>query len=105
MDEKEKEMTLQKMQMIEQNLQNLLLQKQAFNMELTETKSAKGQVEKSGEEVFKLIGQILIKTEAKPVLEDLSNKEKLIELRLKTMEKQESDLSEKLQKLQKEVLG
>ena len=35
------ERKIQEIQILEQNLQNLLLQKQAFNMELLETKSAK----------------------------------------------------------------
>ena len=37
---------IQEMQMLEQTLQNLLMQKQAFQMEFTETESALKEVEK-----------------------------------------------------------
>jgi len=101
----DKERKIQEMQMIEQNLQNLLLQKQAFNMELSETKSAQKQIFDSGDDVFKIIGQLMIKADKKSVSDELSNKEKLIELRLKSIERQESAFAEKLESLQKEVLG
>ena len=39
---------IQEMQMLEQNLQNLLLQKQAFQMELSETESALQAIADSG---------------------------------------------------------
>jgi len=105
MDSKNKERAIQEMQIIEQNMQNLLMQKQAFNMELSETKSAKNQIEKSGEDVFKIIGQIMIKSDKTSVNEELSNKEKLLELRLKSLEKQETEFAKKLESLQKEALA
>ncbi len=90
--------------MIEQNMQNLIMQKQAFSMELSETKSAQKQIEKSND-VFKIVGQLMIKSDSKSVKEDLENKEKLIEMRLNSLEKQESSLAERLEALQKEVAG
>ncbi|HEA46731.1 MAG TPA: prefoldin subunit beta [Candidatus Pacearchaeota archaeon] len=100
----QKENKIQEMQMIEQNLQNLLYQKQAFQMELSETQSALREIEKSGEEVFKIIGQLMIKTEKEKVKEELKNKEKLLNLRTKSIEKQETSLAEKAEELRKEVL-
>ena len=95
---------IQEMQFLEQNFQNLLLQKQAFQMELSETQSALKEIEKSGDEVFKIIGQLMIKTDKKKIKEELSNKEKILSLRIKTIEKQEISLREKLDKLQEEVM-
>ena len=54
---------IQEMQFLEQNFQNLILQKQAFQMELSETNSALKEIEKAGDEVFKIIGQLMIKTD------------------------------------------
>ena len=45
---------IQEIQFLEQNLQNLLMQKQAFQMELSETQAALKELENSGEEVFKI---------------------------------------------------
>ena len=95
---------LQEMQMLEQNLQNLLLQKQAFQMELSETQSALKEIEKSGEEVFKIIGQLMIKTDKAKINQELLNKEKVFNLRIKTIEKQEASLTEQLEKTREEVM-
>ena len=95
---------IQEMQMLEQSLQNLLLQKQAFQMELSEAESALTAIEDSGEEVFKIIGQLMIKTEKPKMKEELENKKKMLELRTKTMETQENSLTEQLGKLREEVM-
>lgn len=104
MDAKNREAAIQEMQMIEQNMQTIIMQKQAFNMELSETRSAREHIDKSSGSVFKIVGQLMLQSDAKSVKEDLSSKEKLIELRLKSLEKQEASLSERLEVLQKEFM-
>ena len=96
---------IQEMQMLEQALQNILLQKQSFEMELAETKSALKEIEKSGEEVYKVIGQLMIKKEKKEVEEELKNKEKILGTRLDNLANQEKDLSEKSEKLREELIS
>jgi prefoldin beta subunit len=96
---------IQEMQILEQSLQNILLQKQAFQMELSETNSALEELKNSGDEVFKIIGQIMIKTKKDSVKSDLENKKKLINLRLKNLEKQEESFTEQLETLRDEILS
>ena len=98
----EKQKKIQEMQIIEQNLQNLLLQKQAFQMEISETKAAKKEIEKSND-VFKIIGQLMIKANKEKTIEELINKEKILDLRIKSMEKQEASLIERSENLKKEI--
>lgn len=102
---KEHNQKIEEMQILEQNLQSLLYQKQAFQMELSETQSSKKEIEGAEDDVFKIIGQIMIKSDKKKILDDLSSKEKLLELRIKSIEKQENSLLEKLESLKEEVLG
>lgn len=102
--QKAKEKNMQELQMLEQNLQNLFLQKQAFQIELIETQSALKELEKSGEEVFKMIGQLMIKTDKKSMKEELASKEKMIDIRIKGFVKQERALAEKFEALQREAL-
>ena len=102
MEQKEKK--LQEMQMLEQNLQNLFFQKQSFQMELSETLSALKELESSGDQVFKIIGQLMIKKDKKSIKEELENKKKLLELRLKSLEKQEEDLTTHAQNLRKQII-
>src|SRR3989338_506945 len=90
---------IQELQILEQTLQNLLAQKQAFQMEFSETDSALKEIEKSGDEVFKIVGQIMLKVGKDKMKEDLLGKEKILEIRLKTIERQENTLMEKLEKI------
>ena len=102
MDEQERK--INEIQILEQNLQNLLLQKQAFQMEISETSTAKREIEKAGDEVFKIIGQLMIKSDKSKIKDELSNKERLLDLRIKALEKQESVLLEKIESLKEEIL-
>lgn len=104
MTDKKQENKIYEMQMLEQNLQNLIYQKQAFQMELSETKTALKEVENAKEDVFKIIGQLMIKADKDKIKEDLKNKEKLMELRINSIEKQEKAISEKMDGLKEEVL-
>ncbi len=98
MDEK-----IQQLQALEYNLQNLLMQKQAFELELSETQSALEEIGSSGEEVYKIIGQMMIKSDKSKILDELENKKKILDLRIKSFEKQENSLSEKIDTLREEV--
>jgi prefoldin beta subunit len=97
------EQKIQEMQILEQRLQNSLLQKQAFQMELAETNSALKEIEKSGDEIFKIIGQLMIKTEKGKTHEELLSKQKILELRIKSLEKQEIPLAEQMDKIRDEL--
>ena len=95
---------IQQIHFMESNLQNLFMQKQAFQMELSESQSAIKEIENSDEEIFKIIGQLMIKTDKQKTKEELSNKERILKLRIKTIEKQEGSLTEKMENLRKEVI-
>ena len=95
---------IQEMQILDQNVQNLFLQKQSFQIEISETQSALKEIENSGDEIFKMIGQLMIKSDKAKIKEELLNKEKFLDLRIKSIEKQESYLTEKLEKLREEII-
>ena len=95
---------IEEMQMLEQKLQNFFLQKQSFQMEFSETQASLKEVKNSEEDVFKIVGQLMVKADKSKVKEELSNKEKILDLRIKAIEKQESSLMENLGKLREEVM-
>ena len=104
--DKETQMKIQEAQMLEQNFQQLLQQKQMFSMELNETDFALKELETAGEEVFKIVGgQIVIKTDKKKLTEELEHKNELIRKRLTAIDKQEKDFSEKLDDLREEIMS
>jgi len=98
MDKMEGNEEIQEMQILDQNLHNILLQKQAFEMELSESKSALKEIEKSPE-IFKLVGELMIKSDKEKVKEELINKEKILGMRIKSIEKQENTISKRLDDL------
>jgi prefoldin beta subunit len=95
----------QEIQFLEQNLQNILFQKQAFQIELSESKESLKELENSRDEVFKIIGQLMVKSEKSKIKEEILNKIKILELRVKTLEKQEVTFSERMEKLREELLN
>jgi len=103
--DKEMQAKLQEMQIIEQNLQNLLMQKQQFQFELSESTSAIDEVKKSSDDVFKVVGQVMIKAKKSDVEKELEDKINLFNLRLKSIDKQEDLLRKKFEELQTEISG
>jgi len=103
--DKETQQKIQQLQVFEQNFQQILMQKQAFQMELTETENALSEIAKSKDDIYKMIGQIMIKTEKKKIEDELKKKQELLSLRLKTFEKQETELTKQLEDLRKEVMA
>ena|SRR3989338_9009904 len=101
----EKNKNIQEVQFLEQNLQNLFFQKQAFQMELTETQSALVEMQKSSEDAYKMIGQLMIKVPKSKIIEELSEKEKFLNLKIKNIEKQEKSFSENLEQLRRKILS
>jgi len=101
--DKETQERIQDLQSGEQNLQNLLLQKQAFQIELGESESALEEVKKAGDEVYKIAGNIMIKASKDQVIRDLDEKIKVFGLRLKAIENQEKIFVEKTGKLRLEL--
>ncbi|MBD3310586.1 prefoldin subunit beta [Candidatus Woesearchaeota archaeon] len=103
-DKKEMEEKMSQLQLLEQNMQALVTQKQQFQSQLNEIESALEELGKS-QESYKMVGNIMVKSDKKDLEEDLKKKKEVAELRIKTIEKQEASLKEKAQKTQTEVLG
>lgn len=104
MSEKNQNQKIQEMQFLEQNLQNLMMQKQAFQMELSETTAALKEVNNSKDEVFKIIGQLMVQTDKKKMVDELESKKKILDLRIKSIEKQENSLTKQADELREEVM-
>jgi prefoldin beta subunit len=96
---------IQELQFLEQNLQNFLLQKQAFMFEKNETENALEELKKSEDDVYRIIGQIMIKSKKNAVEKDLKHKKDILDLRIKSIEKQEESIKEQLTKKRDEVMA
>lgn len=104
MTDKEHEEKIGQLQLLEQNLQSFLVQKQQFQMQLSEVTSALENL-KDSKKTYKIIANIMIDAKKEDLEKELKQKKEMLEIRLKNIEKQEESIREKSQKLQKEVLG
>jgi prefoldin beta subunit len=103
--DEETRIAIQEIQMLEQNFEQLMQQKHLFNMESSETDLAMKEVEKSEGDVFKLVGgQVVIKTSKEKLIVDLKHKKDIIELRMKSIEGQEKEFSDRMEQLRKEIM-
>jgi prefoldin beta subunit len=99
----ETERKIQEAQAVEQNLQNLLMQKQTIQVELGEIENALSELAKSSGEVYKIVGGLMIRSEKSSLLKELEEKKHLLELRISSIEKQEKIFGEKAENLRKEL--
>ncbi|MBT3406293.1 prefoldin subunit beta [Candidatus Woesearchaeota archaeon] len=102
-ENKEAQEKIQQLQLIEQNLQNFLVQKQSFQSQMLEVDSALNEIEKT-DEAYKIVGNIMVASKKDELKKDLEAKKESTELRIKTIETQEEKLREKAEAMQKEVL-
>jgi prefoldin beta subunit len=101
--QKETEQKIGQLQMYEQSLQTFLGQKQQFQVQLVEVDSALNEL-KTSKQSYKIIGNIMVQSEGSELKADLESKKEVLELRIKTMEKQETQVREKASRLQSEIL-
>ncbi len=100
---KEAENKIAKLQMMEQNLQSINLQKQTFQSQLLEIENALNELV-NVKEAYKIVGQIMIASKKEDLKKDLDKKKEILDLRVKSLDKQEKDLKDKASSLQSEIL-
>ncbi|MBI2148163.1 prefoldin subunit beta [Candidatus Woesearchaeota archaeon] len=101
---KDTENKIAQLQMLEQNIQNFLMQKQNFQTQLIEVDNAIEEIEKAKGKTYKIIGSIMVASDKENINKDLHGKKEILELRIKNIEKQENQLKEKAANLQSDVL-
>ena len=76
-----------------------------FELQLKEVKRALDELEKleEGSEVYKSIGSILVKTDKEKLREELDDKKETLEIRLKTLQRQEEKMLNKLKEMEVKI--
>ena len=100
---KETEQKIGQLQMYEQSMQSFLGQKQQFQVQLVEIDSALSELQNTNK-AYKIVGNIMVESDKDELKADLQSKKEMLELRIKTMERQEAQVREKASKLQSEIL-
>jgi len=81
----------------------VVTQKQKMTIELNETTMAVEELEKETDTVYKSIGSILVKTKRDDVKKELEERKENLDVRIKTLERQEQRLLEKLKNMQVKI--
>ncbi len=94
---------IQQLQGLEQNMQHLLKQRQQFQMQLMEVDSALEELKKT-EKAYRIIGNIMVLSEKDGLQKELAEKKERAELRMKSVEKQETTVKEQAKALREEIM-
>ena len=91
------------LQLLQQNLQNLLLQKQQLQNTLFELESALQEI-KTSEKCYKILGHIMVVSPKDAVSKELIEKKEMNSMRLKNYLSQEEKLKKNIENIQKEIM-
>ena len=94
---------MQQLQLTQQNLQNITVQKQQIQSQLVELESALTEL-KTTDKAYKIVGKIMIAASKDNLTKDLQEKKEVAEVRLNNFNKQEEKLKNNLEELQQEVM-
>ena len=92
------------LQILQHNIQNLLVQKQQVENQLTEIETALQEIQKSPK-AYRIIGKVMIASSKEELLQDLQGKLELFKVRLQNISKQEEHLHKKFEELQHQVVS
>ena len=101
---KEVEKKIMELQIMEQNLQNIISQKQSFQGQFLEVENAVNELKNTKDDVYKVIGSVMVKSSNEKLLKELEEKKEILELRIKNIDKQEKNIREKANEMQKDVM-
>lgn len=104
MSGREMEEKIGKLQLFEQNLQQLGLQRQQFQAQLIELDSALKELA-STKKAYKIIGSIMVASDKDGLEKELKDKKEMFGIRISSVEKQEQQLGERAQALRNEIVA
>lgn len=97
------ESKMSQVQMLEQTLQNYSLQKQSLTTKILEIDSAVEELSINSDS-YKIIGNIMVKVKSEDLKKSLLDEKEKNQIRIKTIEKQESSITDRANKLQQEIM-
>lgn len=102
--DKDTQESLAQLQMYEQNIQQILMQRQALSNQSIEIESALRELENT-KQAYKIVGNIMVLADAETLRKELGEKKELVELRLKNYEKQEEQIRQKAMDIKAKLMS
>lgn len=96
---------LLRLQQLQQTLQAIISQRQQLELENSEIDQALDELVKMDDKslIYKSIGSLLVKSEKKKVIDELSERKELLNTRILVLSKQRSRMEERMKSLQRTV--
>jgi len=95
---------IRKLQLLEQELSHLSVQKQQLSIQLKEINDALSDLGDS-EKSYKIIGNVVVSADGDELIKELNSKKESVSLRISSIEKQESVIKDKFSEAQKDVVS
>jgi len=91
---------------LQQQLRNVLIQKETIKLQIAEMDSALSELEKTKEEkVYKVVGNVMIKKSKEEVEKELKEGKEDLQIKVESLEKIEKDLIEKIKNIEEKLKG
>ena len=96
---------LAQLQQLQQQAQAVISQKSQIEALIRETDAALNELEKSSDDavIYKSVGELLFKAEKPKLVEELKERKEMMDLRIKTMSKQEERTQSRFTQLQDQL--
>ncbi len=91
------------LQLLQQNLQNIMAQKQQFQSQLVEVESALSELKKT-DKAYKIVGKLMLAASRSELEKELVEKKEVLEVRLKNFTQQEERIQKNFEEQQQEVV-
>ena len=95
---------INQLQLLQQNLQNIAVQKQQYENQLIELDSALTELSTT-HKAYKIVGKLMFASSTEKLKKELEEKKEVAQLRLNNFTKQEDKLKQSLEETQQEVMG
>lgn len=94
---------VRQLQLLQQNFQTVLAQKQQFQNQISEIESVLTELKKT-EKAYQIVGKVMIAKSKEEIAKDLEQKKENLQVRLKNFSSQEEKIQQILENTQKEAL-
>jgi len=90
--------------LLQQQLRNILIQKEALKLQIAEIDAALNELSRCEEEnVYKLVGNVMIKKRKEEVEKELNEVKEDSQIRINSLESMEKDLIEKIKRIEEKL--
>lgn len=103
-DQEEQSKMVMQFQIMQQQLQNVMIQKESLRLNIMEIEQALEELGKSGsKDAYKITGSVMVSKPAEDIKKDLEETKDAINVRIESLGKSEKDLTKRLTELQEKL--